>query len=31
MGKDQLVKSKDLYLASYYNPKTSNENSIEEL
>lgn len=30
-AKINLVESKDLYLASYYNPKTSNEHSIEEL
>ncbi|CAG2235098.1 unnamed protein product [Mytilus edulis] len=30
-AKISLVGNKDMYLASYYNPKTSNEDSIEEL
>lgn len=30
-AKISLAGSKDLYLASYYNPKTSNEESLEEL
>ena len=30
-AKISLVGNKEMYLASYYNPKTSNEDSIEEL